>query len=97
MNNSLFYITAICWTLSGCAALMTAYYRGKVKGLRECKKIYETALQDNLAKHLAQHLQEHIAEAFTDMGMVEIPKDQIPEAVRKRIEEVRARNLPTKH
>lgn len=93
MNNSLFYIAAVCWTLSGCAAVMTAYMRGKVNGLKQCKKIYETALRDNLAKHL----QEHLDQAFTDMGMVEIPKDQIPEAVRKRIEEVRARNLPTKH
>lgn len=72
---------------------MACYFHGKHHGLRECKKIYDTAIRENLAKHL----QEHMDQAFTDLGMVEIPKDQIPEAIRQRIEEVRNRSRPTKH
>lgn len=93
MSEALFYISGAFFFLSACGAAITIFFLGKVKGMKECKKIYETALQNNLQENLEKHMRE----AFTDMGMVEIPQDQIPEAVRKRIEEVRGRNTPTKH
>lgn len=92
MKEMLLYADMVLWFITGGSAVVAAFWRGKRRGFEECEKIYRKLL-DEMMKNLHEQMQA----SLTDLGMIQIPADQIPEAIRERIEEVRNQTNLTKH